>query len=170
MLFQEVFLERDLSSANVATAWLHALELRLFNMNFHVTFHIVLSFAQVITEVTLKGLVPDMFVSDVSGEGAGGGAGHVALRALVVVDVGPHVVAQQPLQGKLLATIVAFKGVLFGHLLALAVIQELDPVREESATVGTPDHLLLGVGPHVLLQLGHGARPAAAVAPSAPHL
>ena len=92
MLFQEVFLERDLSSANVATAWLHALEFRLFNMNFHVTFHIILSLAQVITKVTLKGLVPDVLVSDVSSEGAGGGAGHVAVGALVVVDVRPHVV------------------------------------------------------------------------------
>ena len=165
-----MLLHGDLCSTGEVTVWFWTRDSDLIVVDPEMGLDIGHRLSSIVTELTTEWLLRGVAILDVAGQSGGGGAGHVALRALVVVDVGPHVVAQQPLQGKLLATIVAFKGVLFGHLLALAVIQELDPVREESATVGTPDHLLLGVGPHVLLQLGHGARPAAAVAPSAPHL
>ena len=43
----------------------------------------------------------------------------------------------------------------------------LSPVREECSAGGTADHLLLGVGPEMLLQLGDAPRLAAAGAPPA---
>ena len=46
-----------------------------------------------------------MFVLDVMAQISGEGASHVAQRAFVMIHVLPHMIAQQPLQPKLLRTI-----------------------------------------------------------------
>ena len=127
VLLQEVLLQRHLSSTDEVTAGLLALVHGLHDVDLHVALDAVLGLAGKVTVVALEGLLVHVLVSDVPGEGAGGGAGHVAVGALVVVDVRPHVVPQQSLQGKLLPTIIALVGVLIGDLLPLTVVQEFDP-------------------------------------------
>ena len=50
-----------------------------------------------------------------------------------MIDVRPHVVPQQPLQGELLPTVVAGEAQVgqTGHALPLAVVQELHTVSEQ---------------------------------------
>ena len=122
-----MFLQRCLRPTFVFTAILPALQLHLGVVNLEVALHVVLGLSRVVTELALVRLLSDVLVPHVALQTGGGGAGHVAVRALVVVDVRPHVVPQQSLQGKLLPTIIALVGVLIGDLLPLTVVQEFDP-------------------------------------------
>ena len=66
-----------------------------------------------------------------AGQCGGGGAAHVAVGALVVVHVAPHVVPQVTLDGELLVAGDAGEGVAL--LLLEAVVHELDSVGEQSS-------------------------------------
>ena len=92
------------------------------------------------------------------------------MRALVVVDVASHVISQQPLQGKFLSAIGALKVLLLGHMLPLAVVQELDSVSKEPSASRAADQSLLGVAPEVFLQLADTPVCLGATLPGAPHL
>ena len=81
----------------------------------------------VIAKLAGIGLTVRVSVLDVAVEIGPIRARHFTVGALVVVDVRPHVVPQQSLQGKLLPTIIALVGVLIGDLLPLTVVQEFDP-------------------------------------------
>ena len=71
----------------------------------HVLDEIVLSFCHVRTLWTTMRPIFGMFVLDVMAQISGEGASHVAQRAFVMIHVLPHMITQQPLQPKLLRTI-----------------------------------------------------------------
>ena len=87
-----------------------------------------------------------------------------------MVDVASHVISQQPLQGEFLSTIGALKVLLLGHMLPLAVVQELDSVSKEPSTSRAADQPLLGVTPEVFLQLADTPVCLGATLPGAPNL
>jgi hypothetical protein len=106
-------------------------------------------------------------VLDVVLEAGGGGAGHVAHRALVLVHVVAEVVAQQALRGTALVAVRAHvhRHVLLpvhgNRLLPLEVIVEFGSIREQSSARRTRDQLLLCVTAEVfaefVLAADHGA-------------
>ena len=83
-----------------------------------------------------------------TGQCGGGGAAHVAVGALVVIHVAPHVVPQVTLDGKLLVTGDAGEGMAL--LLLEAVVHELDSVGKQSAS-WTANKTLLTVTAEMLL-------------------
>ena len=87
VLLKKVFLQCDLSSADEVTARLIALVHRLVDVYLHVTLDTALGLAREVTEVAAERLLLHMFVLDVSGQGAGGGAGHVTVGTLVVINM-----------------------------------------------------------------------------------
>ena len=131
VLLEKVFFQRDLSPTDEVTAGLLAFIHRLLNVDLHVALDAALRLAGEVTEVALEWLLIHVLVFDVPGQGAGGGTGHITVGTLVVVNVGPHVVPQESLQRKLLATIVALKRVFIRDLLPFTMIQKLYPARSE---------------------------------------
>ena len=87
VFLKEVLLQRDLSSADEVTSWLIALVHRLVNVDLHVTLDAALRLASEVTEVAAERLLLHVLVLDVSGQGAGGGAGHVTVGTLVVINM-----------------------------------------------------------------------------------
>ena len=90
VLLEKVLFQRDLSPANKITAWLLAFVHGLVDVDLHVALDAVLRLAGEVAEVAPEGLLLHVLVLDVSGQRAGGGAGHVTVGALVVVDVRPQ--------------------------------------------------------------------------------
>ena len=88
-------------------------------------------------------------VLDVASKGGGGGAAHVAVRALVVVHVAPHVIPQVTLDGKLLVAGDAGEGVTL--LLLEAVVHELHSVGKQSSASWTANKTLLAVTAEMFL-------------------
>ena len=134
VLLEKVFFQRDLSPANKITAGLLAFVHGLVDVDLHVALDAVLRLAGEITEVTPEWLLLHVLVLDVAGQSAGGGTGHITVGALVMVNVGSHVVPQESLQRKLFSTIIALKRVFIRDLLPLTVIQKLYPARSKQST------------------------------------
>ena len=148
-----MLLQCDLGSAGEVAAGLRTCHLHLAVVDADVGLDVRHGLAAVVAELAAVRLLRGVPVLDVAGEGGGGGAGHVAQRALVVVHVAPHVVPQVPLNGELLVAGGADVGV--ARLLLEAVGHELDSVGEQSTARGAAHQPLLAVAPDVLLQFGH---------------
>ena len=148
-----MLLQCDLGSAGEVAAGLRTCHLHLAVVDADVGLDVRHGLAAVVAELAAVRLLRGVPVLDVAGEGGGGGAGHVAQRALVVVHVAPHVVPQVPLNGELLVAGGADVGVAL--LLLEAVVHELDSVGEQSTARRTAHQPLLAVAPDVLLQFGH---------------
>ena len=90
------------------------------------------SLGPVTAELAGEGLPVRVLVPDVALEVGVVGAGHLAVRALVVVDVGAHVVAQVAVQREGLAAVSAAVRHLGRRRLPLAVVVELGSVGEQA--------------------------------------
>ena len=148
-----MLLQCDLGSTGEVAARLRTRHLHLAVVDADVGLDVRHGLAAVVAELAAVRLLRGVPVPDVAGEGGGGGARHVAQRALVVVHVAPHVVPQVPLDGELLVAGGADVGVAL--LLLEAVVHELDSVGEQSPAGGAAHQPLLAVAPDVLLQFGH---------------
>ena len=104
-----MLLQCDLGSAGEVAAGLRTCHLHLAVVDADVGLDVRHGLAAVVAELAAVRLLRGVSVLDVAGEGGGGGAGHVAQRALVVVHVAPHVVSQVSLYGKLFLTSCAGK-------------------------------------------------------------
>ena len=113
MKASQVLLHGDLGPAGEVAVVLRAGLLDLVIVDPHVGLDVGLGLAPVLTELAAEGFLRGVAVLDVVLESGRSGAGHVAVRTLVVVHVAPHVVSQVPLNGKLLLTSCALEGVTF---------------------------------------------------------
>ena len=161
----QVLLDRHLGPAGEVAIFLWANFLHFVVVNPHVGPDVCHGLPSVLAELTAEWFVRGVPVLDVRLQSGGGGAGHVAVRALVVVHVAPHVVAEMTLNGKLLVAGRALEGMSF--LLLQTVVHELDPVGKQSPTVGAADQLLLAVASQMFPQFGDGGVLLVAAQPAA---
>ena len=104
-----MLLHGDLCSTGEVTVWFWTRDPDLIVVYPEMGLDIGHRLSSIMTELTAKWLLRGVAILDVAGQSGGGWAGHVALRALVVVDVAPHVVSQVSLYGKLFLTSCAGK-------------------------------------------------------------
>lgn len=114
----------------------------------------VLGLEPLLTDGTLVWFVVGVSIGYVREESRGTITGHVAMRALLRVDVPTNVLPEETLVGEEFVAEGTGQGRIHNHRLPVEVIAKLGVVGEECTTHGAGNDLLLGVASGVVLQFG----------------
>jgi len=152
-----MLLQSDLGSAAEVTALLWTFNPDIVVVDPEVALDVSHCLTAVAAELAAEWLLCGVSVLDVTGQRGGGGAAHVAVGALVMIHVAPHVVPQVTLDSKLLLAGDAGEGVSL--LLLQAVIHELDSVSKQPATGWAANKPLLAVTSKMFLEFRDGSVP-----------